>query len=98
AARNPPLQSGSDRVLAAMKRRSTALEYNAIVRRLRVVRPQLSLTSDFIVAFPGESDKDFEQTMRLVDDVGFDGSFSFTYSTRPGTPAADFPYQIPPAI
>src|SRR5947207_390410 len=93
-----PVQSGSDRVLAAMKRGYTALEYKAIVRRLRVVRPQLSLTSDFIVAFPGESDKDFEQTMRLVDDVGFDGSFSFTYSTRPGTPAADFPDQIPPAI
>ena len=72
-----PVQSGSDRVLAAMKRGYTALEYKAIVRRLRAVRPQLSLTSDFIVAFPGETDKDFEQTMRLVDDVGFDGSFSF---------------------
>ena len=80
-----PVQSGSDRVLAAMKRGYTALEYKAIVRRLRVVRPQLSLTSDFIVAFPGETDKDFEQTMRLVDDVGFDGSFSFIYSPRPGT-------------
>ena len=93
-----PVQSGSDRVLAAMKRGYTALEYKAIVRRLRVVRPQLSLTSDFIVAFPGESDKDFEQTMRLVDDVGFDGSFSFVYSPRPGTPAADFPDQVPPAV
>src|SRR3989454_2891215 len=79
-----PVQSGSDRVLAAMKRGYTALEYKAIVRRLRAVRPQLSLTSDFIVAFPGETDKDFEQTMRLVDDVGFDGSFRFIYSPRPG--------------
>src|SRR6266498_4146016 len=84
-----PVQSGSDRVLAAMKRGYTALEYKAIARRLRAVRPQLSLTSDFIVAFPGETDKDFEQTMRLVDDVGFDGSFSFIDSPRPGTPAAD---------
>ena len=93
-----PVQSGSDRVLAAMKRGYTALEYKAIVRRLRAVRPQLSLTSDFIVAFPGETDKDFEQTMRLVNDVGFDGSFSFIYSPRPGTPAADFPDQVPPAV
>src|SRR5436190_18512398 len=93
-----PVQSGSDRVLAAMKRGYTALEYKAIVRRLRAVRPQLSLTSDFIVAFPGETDKDFEQTMRLVDDVGFDGSFSFIYSPRPGTPAGDFPDQVPHAV
>jgi tRNA-2-methylthio-N6-dimethylallyladenosine synthase len=92
-----PVQSGSDRVLAAMKRGYTALEYKAIVRRLRAVRPQLSLTSDFIVAFPGETDKDFEQTMKLVDDVGFDGSFSFIYSPRPGTPAADFADQVPHA-
>jgi len=92
-----PVQSGSDRVLAAMKRGYTALEYKAIVRRLRAVRPQLSLTSDFIIAFPGETDKDFEQTMKLVDDVGFDGSFSFIYSPRPGTPAADFPDQVPHA-
>jgi tRNA-2-methylthio-N6-dimethylallyladenosine synthase len=93
-----PVQSGSDRVLAAMKRGYTALEYKAIVRKLRAMRPQLSLTSDFIVAFPGETDKDFEQTMKLVDEVGFDGSFSFLYSRRPGTPAADFPDQVPPAI
>jgi tRNA-2-methylthio-N6-dimethylallyladenosine synthase len=93
-----PVQSGSDRVLAAMKRGYTALEYKAIVRRLRAVRPQLSLTSDFIVAFPGETDKDFEQTMKLVDDVGFDGSFSFIYSPRPGTPAADFSDAVPHAI
>jgi len=92
-----PVQSGSDRVLAAMKRGYTALEYKAIVRRLRAVRAQLSLTSDFIVAFPGETDKDFEQTMKLVDDVGFDGSFSFIYSPRPGTPAADFADQVPHA-
>jgi tRNA-2-methylthio-N6-dimethylallyladenosine synthase len=92
-----PVQSGSDRVLAAMKRGYTALEYKAIVRRLRAVRAQLSLTSDFIVAFPGETDKDFEQTMTLIDDVGFDGSFSFIYSPRPGTPAADFADQVPHA-
>jgi tRNA-2-methylthio-N6-dimethylallyladenosine synthase len=92
-----PVQSGSDRVLAAMKRGYTALEYKAIVRRLRAVRAQLSLTSDFIVAFPGETDKDFEQTMKLVDDVGFDGSFSFIYSPRPGTPAANFADQVPHA-
>ena len=92
-----PVQSGSDRVLAAMKRGYTALEYKAIVRRLRAVRPQLSLTSDFIVGFPGETDTDFEQTMKLVDDVGFDGSFSFVYSPRLGTPAADFADPVPRA-
>jgi tRNA-2-methylthio-N6-dimethylallyladenosine synthase len=86
-----PVQSGSDRVLAAMKRGYTALEYKSIVRRLRAARPGLSLTSDFIVGFPGETDADFEQTMKLVDDVAFDGSFSFLYSPRPGTPAADLP-------
>ena len=83
-----PVQSGSDRVLAAMKRGYTALEYKSIVRRLRAARPALSLSSDFIVGFPGETDADFEQTMQLVDEVGFDGSFSFLYSARPGTPAA----------
>jgi tRNA-2-methylthio-N6-dimethylallyladenosine synthase len=92
-----PVQSGSDRVLAAMKRGYTALEYKSIVRRLRAARPQLSLSSDFIVGFPGESDRDFEQTMQLVADVGFDGSFSFVYSPRPGTPAAEFPGQVPRA-
>jgi tRNA-2-methylthio-N6-dimethylallyladenosine synthase len=92
-----PVQSGSDRVLAAMKRGYTALEYKAIVRRLRAARPRLSLTSDFIVGFPGESDADFEQTMKLIDDIGFDGSFSFVYSPRPGTPAADFADQVPRA-
>jgi len=91
-----PVQSGSDRVLAAMKRGYTVLEYKSIVRRLRAIRPQLSLSSDFIVAFPGETDADFAQTMQLVDEVGFDGSFSFLYSPRPGTPAADFPDPVPP--
>ncbi|HTR58678.1 MAG TPA: tRNA (N6-isopentenyl adenosine(37)-C2)-methylthiotransferase MiaB [Casimicrobiaceae bacterium] len=90
-----PVQSGSDRVLAAMKRGYTVLEYKSIVRRLRAVRPQLSLSTDLIVGFPGESDGDFEQTMRLVDEVDFDGSFSFVYSARPGTPAAEFPDQVP---
>ena len=93
-----PVQSGSDRVLAAMKRGYTALEYRSIVRRLRRARPGLSLTSDFIVAFPGETDADFEQTLRLIDDVRFDGAFSFVYSPRPGTPAASLPQQVPPDI
>jgi tRNA-2-methylthio-N6-dimethylallyladenosine synthase len=90
-----PVQSGSDRVLAAMKRGYTALEYKSTARKLRAVRPELSLTSDFIVGFPGETDEDFERTLRLIDDVGFDGAFSFAYSARPGTPAADLPGQIP---
>jgi len=93
-----PVQSGSDRVLAAMKRGYTALEYKSLVRRLRAARPQLSLSSDFIVAFPGETDEDFDQTMRLVDDIGFDGSFSFLYSPRPGTPAAQFADPVPHAV
>jgi tRNA-2-methylthio-N6-dimethylallyladenosine synthase len=86
-----PVQSGSDRVLAAMKRGYTALEYKSIVRRLRLARPALSLTSDFIVGFPGETDADFAQTMKLIEDVVFDGAFSFIYSPRPGTPAAELP-------
>ena len=90
-----PVQSGSDRVLAAMKRGYTALEYKSTVRKLRAVRPELSLTSDFIVGFPGETDADFAQTMRLVEDVGFDGAFSFAYSPRPGTPAASLDDQVP---
>jgi tRNA-2-methylthio-N6-dimethylallyladenosine synthase len=89
-----PVQSGSDRILTAMKRGYTALEYKSIVRRLRSIRPQLSLSSDFIVGFPGETDADFAQTMRLIDEVDFDGGFSFLYSPRPGTPAADFPDQV----
>ena len=84
-----PVQSGSDRVLAAMKRGYTALEYRSIARRLRAVRSDLSLTSDFIVGFPGETEADFEATLRLAADLGFDGSFSFLYSPRPGTPAAN---------
>jgi len=83
-----PVQSGSDRVLAAMKRGYTALEYKSIIRRLRKVRPQISLSSDFIVGFPGESEQDFEATLKLIEEIGFDASFSFLYSARPGTPAA----------
>ena len=93
-----PVQSGSDRVLAAMKRGYTALEYKSIVRRLRAARSGLSLTSDFIVGFPGETDADFERTMALVAEVGFDGAFTFAYSPRPGTPAAELPDQVPPAV
>ncbi|OWT61856.1 tRNA (N6-isopentenyl adenosine(37)-C2)-methylthiotransferase MiaB [Candidimonas nitroreducens] len=84
-----PVQAGSDRVLAAMKRGYTTLEFKSIVRRLRAARPGLSLSSDFIVGFPGETEADFAQTLRLIEDVGFDQSFSFVYSRRPGTPAAD---------
>ena len=83
-----PVQSGSDRVLAAMKRNYTAMEYRSIVRRLRIARPGISISSDFIVGFPGETEADFAQTLKLVDDVRFDGAFSFIYSPRPGTPAA----------
>jgi tRNA-2-methylthio-N6-dimethylallyladenosine synthase len=92
-----PVQSGSDRVLAAMKRNYTAMEYRSIVRRLRAVRPGISISSDFIVGFPGETEADFEHTMKLVDDVRFDGSFSFIYSARPGTPAASLPDPTPHA-
>jgi tRNA-2-methylthio-N6-dimethylallyladenosine synthase len=90
-----PVQSGSDRVLAAMKRGYTALEYRSIVRRLREARPQISLSSDFIVGFPGESDADFEATLKLARDQNFDASFSFIYSPRPGTPAAQLPDAVP---
>ncbi|MEJ5210932.1 MAG: tRNA (N6-isopentenyl adenosine(37)-C2)-methylthiotransferase MiaB [Burkholderiales bacterium] len=90
-----PVQSGSDRILAAMKRNYTALEYKSRVRRLRAVRPDISLSSDFIVGFPGETEADFEATMRLVEEVGFDASFSFIYSPRPGTPAAALPDDTP---
>ena len=83
-----PVQSGSDRVLAAMKRNYTVMEYKSVIRRLRAVRPDISLTSDFIVGFPGETEDDFELTMRLIEEMNFDGSFSFIYSRRPGTPAA----------
>jgi tRNA-2-methylthio-N6-dimethylallyladenosine synthase len=93
-----PVQSGSDRVLAAMKRNYTAMEYRSIIRRLRAARPDISISSDFIVGFPGETDADFEQTMKLVDDVRFDGSFSFIYSSRPGTPAANLADPTPHAV
>jgi tRNA-2-methylthio-N6-dimethylallyladenosine synthase len=93
-----PVQSGSDKILAAMKRGYTALEYKSIVRRLRAVRPHICITSDFIIGFPGETDDDFEQTFRLVEEVGFDASFSFMYSPRPGTPAATLADQVPQEI
>jgi tRNA-2-methylthio-N6-dimethylallyladenosine synthase len=92
-----PVQSGSDRVLSAMKRGYTALEYKSIIRRLRAARPDAAISSDFIVGFPGETDEDFEQTLQLVEDIGFDSSFSFMYSPRPGTPAASLPNQVPQA-
>ena len=90
-----PVQSGSDRVLASMKRGYSALEYKSIIRKLRIARPSVSLSSDFIVGFPGETDADFEQTMALVNEIGFDQSFSFIYSARPGTPAAGLPDETP---
>jgi tRNA-2-methylthio-N6-dimethylallyladenosine synthase len=90
-----PVQAGSDRVLAAMKRGYTVLEYKSIVRRLRAAVPGISLSSDFIVGFPGETEADFETTMRLIEDIGFDASFSFVYSRRPGTPAAELPDDTP---
>jgi len=93
-----PVQAGSDRVLAAMKRGYTALEYKSIIRKLRAVRPDISLSSDFIVGFPGETDAEFEKTMQLIDDIGFDTSFSFMFSPRPGTPAAEMADDTPAAI
>ncbi len=86
-----PVQSGSDRILSMMKRGHTALEYKQKIRKLREVRPDISLSSDFIVGFPGETAKDFEDTMKLIEDIGFDQSFSFIYSARPGTPASSMP-------
>ena len=93
-----PVQSGSDRILALMKRGHTALEYKAKVRKLRAVRPDLSLSSDFIVGFPGETEQDFAATMQLIEEIGFDHSFSFLYSARPGTPAASLPDATPLAV
>jgi tRNA-2-methylthio-N6-dimethylallyladenosine synthase len=93
-----PVQAGSDRVLAAMKRGYTALEYKSIIRRLRQVRPDISISSDFIVGFPGESEADFDKTMALIAEIGFDASFSFVYSKRPGTPAADLVDDTPDAV
>ena len=89
-----PVQSGSDRVLNMMKRGHTALEYKSTIRKLRKVRPNLSMSSDFIIGFPGETANDFEQTMNLINSIGFDMSFSFIYSARPGTPAADLPDDV----
>ncbi|HDL4254681.1 TPA: tRNA (N6-isopentenyl adenosine(37)-C2)-methylthiotransferase MiaB [Mannheimia haemolytica] len=89
-----PIQSGSDRVLTMMKRNHTALEYKAIIRKLRAVRPEIQISSDFIVGFPGETAEDFEQTMKVIEQVNFDMSFSFIYSARPGTPAADLPDNV----
>ncbi|TFH67260.1 tRNA (N6-isopentenyl adenosine(37)-C2)-methylthiotransferase MiaB [Gammaproteobacteria bacterium LSUCC0057] len=93
-----PVQSGSDRILMAMKRGHTAIEYKSKIRKLRQVRPDISLSSDFIVGFPGESDEDFAATMKLIDDIGFDTSFSFIYSARPGTPAAELADDTPEAV
>jgi tRNA-2-methylthio-N6-dimethylallyladenosine synthase len=93
-----PVQAGSDKVLAAMKRNYTVMEYKSIIRRLRAIRPDISISSDFIVGFPGETEEDFEKTMKLAQELQFDGSFSFIYSRRPGTPAAslhdDTPYDV----
>ncbi len=93
-----PVQHGSDRILMAMKRGYTAMEYKSIVRRLRAVRPGISLSSDFIVGFPGETEDDFRRLLRLVEEVGYDSSFSFVFSKRPGTPAAALPDETPPAL
>jgi tRNA-2-methylthio-N6-dimethylallyladenosine synthase len=90
-----PVQHGSDRILMAMKRNYTAMEYKSTVRKLRAVRPELSLSSDFIVGFPGETEQDFARLMKLVEDVGYDASFSFIFSPRPGTPAANLPDDTP---
>ena len=90
-----PVQSGSDRILAAMKRGHTVLEYKSIIRRVRAARPDICITSDFIVGFPGETEQDFEATMKLIDDIGFDNSFSYLYSPRPGTPAAEMRCDTP---
>jgi tRNA-2-methylthio-N6-dimethylallyladenosine synthase len=90
-----PVQHGSDRILALMKRGHTVLEYKSTIRKLRAIRPNISISSDFIVGFPGETEKDFEDTMNLIAEIGFDHSFSFIYSARPGTPAADLPDETP---
>ena len=93
-----PVQSGSDRILAMMKRNHTVLEYKSKLRKLRRIRPDISYSSDFIIGFPGETDADFEATMNLIGDIGFDTSFSFIYSARPGTPAAELPDDVPLAV
>ncbi len=93
-----PVQSGSDRILALMKRGHTVLEYKSIIRRLREARPDLVMSSDFIIGFPGETEEDFEATMSLIDEIGYDRSYSFVYSPRPGTPAASMPDDVPLAV
>jgi tRNA-2-methylthio-N6-dimethylallyladenosine synthase len=93
-----PVQSGSDRILAAMKRNHTALEYKSRIRKLKAAVPDICISSDFIVGFPGETDRDFEQTMKLIEEVGFDFSYSFVYSARPGTPAADLADDTPEEV
>lgn len=93
-----PVQSGSDRILAQMKRKHTALEYKVTIRKIREVRPDMCFSSDFIIGFPGETDKDFEDTMNLIADVGFDLSYSFIYSPRPGTPASSLPDDVPDEV
>lgn len=93
-----PVQAGSDRILTAMKRGYSVLEYKSIIRRLKAARPGIAIATDFIVGFPGETAEDFEKTMRLIDDVGFDASFSFVYSPRPGTPAARLPDETPYSV
>jgi len=93
-----PVQSGSDRILSAMKRGHTVLEYKSKIRKLRRIRPDISLSSDFIIGFPGETEQDFANTMKLIEEIGFDTSFSFIYSPRPGTPAADLPDDTPEAV
>jgi len=93
-----PMQSGSDRILMAMKRGHTALEYKATIRALRRIRPNMSLSSDFIIGFPGETEADFAATMKLIEEIGFDTSFSFIYSARPGTPAAELADEVPESV
>ena len=93
-----PVQAGSDRILTAMKRGYSVLEYKSIIRRLKAARPGIAIATDFIVGFPGETAEDFEKTMQLIDDVGFDASFSFVYSPRPGTPAARLPDETPYSV
>jgi tRNA-2-methylthio-N6-dimethylallyladenosine synthase len=92
-----PVQSGSDRILEAMNRRHTGDGYRRLIDRIRAARPDIALSSDFIVGFPGETEAEFEDTMRLVRDIGFAGAFSFKYSPRPGTPAAEIAEQVPEA-
>jgi tRNA-2-methylthio-N6-dimethylallyladenosine synthase len=93
-----PVQSGSDRILAAMKRNHTVTEYRQKIRKLREVRPDISLSTDFIVGFPGESEADFEATLALIEEIGFDGAYSFVFSPRPGTPAASMADDTPAEV